>query len=113
LLLESWVINIIKGEMSLVGPRPLITEYVDQYNKEQIRRLEVRPGITGWAQISGRNAISWEKKFELDVWYVENWTLWLDFKILLLTFFKVAQGHGVSVDTYEVESDLEEERGGI
>jgi len=96
LLLESWVINIIKGEMSLVGPRPLITEYVDQYNKEQIRRLEVRPGITGWAQISGRNAISWEKKFELDVWYVDHGNLFLDIKIVLITIIQVFKREGIN-----------------
>lgn len=81
--------NVIKGDMSLVGPRPLLVQYLPLYNKEQARRHDVRPGITGWAQVNGRNAISWEQKFTLDVWYVDNQSLWLDFKILLLTVRKV------------------------
>lgn len=105
--------NVIKGDLSLVGPRPLLMRYLPCYTETEHRRHLVKPGITGWAQINGRNHLPWDDRLALDVWYVENWTLWLDFKILLLTFFKVAQGHGVSVDTYEVESDLEEERGGI
>lgn len=83
------LINVLKGDMSLVGPRPLLMEYLPLYSKEQMRRHDVRPGITGWAQINGRNAISWQKKFELDLWYVENQSLWLDLKILFLTVWKV------------------------
>jgi lipopolysaccharide/colanic/teichoic acid biosynthesis glycosyltransferase len=88
--------NVLKGDMSLVGPRPLLPEYLSLYTSEQARRHEVRPGITGWAQINGRNAISWEEKFALDVWYVDNHTLSLDFKILLLTVFKVFKREGIS-----------------
>ena len=84
---ELW--NVLKGDMSLVGPRPLLMEYLPLYSPEQARRHEVRPGITGWAQVNGRNAISWEEKFALDVWYVDNRTLWLDIKILWLTVIKV------------------------
>ena len=84
---EFW--NVLKGDMSLVGPRPLLMEYLPLYSPEQARRHEVRPGITGWAQINGRNAISWEEKFALDVWYVDNRTFWLDLKILWLTVIKV------------------------
>ena len=91
---ELW--NVIKGEMSLVGPRPLLMEYLDFYSDEQARRHEVRPGITGWAQVNGRNALSWEEKFELDVWYVDNRTFWLDLKILFMTVAKVLKGDGVS-----------------
>ena len=81
--------NVFIGDMSLVGPRPLLVEYWDLYNKVQIRRHEVLPGITGWAQVNGRNAISWEKKFDLDVWYVDNTSIFLDLKIMFLTFSKV------------------------
>lgn len=91
---ELW--NVLKGDMSLVGPRPLLMEYVPLYSERQSRRQWVRPGITGWAQINGRNAISWEEKFELDVWYVENRTLWLDIKILLLTIWRVIKRDGIS-----------------
>ncbi|PML20714.1 sugar transferase [Vibrio breoganii] len=83
------LVNVIKGDMSLVGPRPLLVEYLPLYSKKQFRRHEVRPGITGWAQVNGRNAISWEQKFEYDVWYVENQTFLLDIKILMLTVKKV------------------------
>ena len=93
---ELW--NVLKGDMSLVGPRPLLMEYVPLYNKEQTRRHEMRPGITGWAQINGRNAISWEEKFQLDVWYVDNHSIWLDLKILLLTLKKVFIKEGISAD---------------
>lgn len=93
---ELW--NVLKGEMSLVGPRPLLMEYVPLYTPEQTRRMEVRPGITGWAQVNGRNAISWEEKFKLDVWYVENRTLWLDIKILWMTIMKVVKKDGISAD---------------
>ena len=84
---ELW--NVLRGDMSLVGPRPLLMEYLPLYSAEQARRHEVRPGITGWAQVNGRNAISWQEKFNYDVWYVDNCTLWLDVKILLLTLKKV------------------------
>ena len=93
---ELW--NVLKGEMSLVGPRPLLIEYLPLYNSEQARRHEVRPGVTGWAQVNGRNAISWEEKFELDVWYVNNRSLWLDIKILSLTIKKVLVRDGISAD---------------
>ena len=83
------LLNVLKGEMSLVGPRPLFIEYLDNYSPEQARRHEVKPGITGWAQVNGRNAISWEEKFKLDVWYVDNQSLWLDIKVLWMTFIKV------------------------
>jgi lipopolysaccharide/colanic/teichoic acid biosynthesis glycosyltransferase len=87
---------VFKGDMSLVGPRPLLMEYLPLYTSEQARRHEVRPGITGWAQVNGRNAISWEEKFALDVWYVDNQSLWLDIKILLLTVKKVFVREGIS-----------------
>jgi lipopolysaccharide/colanic/teichoic acid biosynthesis glycosyltransferase len=90
------LINVLKGEMSLVGPRPLLMEYLPRYSSRQSRRHEVFPGITGWAQINGRNAISWEEKFELDVWYVENQSLWLDLKILLLTPAVVLKRKGIT-----------------
>src|SRR5829696_9590199 len=88
--------NVLKGDMSLVGPRPLLAEYLPLYNLEQARRHGVKPGVTGWAQINGRNAISWEEKFELDLWYVDNWSLWVDVKILCLTLLKVLERSGVS-----------------
>lgn len=88
--------NVLKGEMSLVGPRPLLMEYLERYTPEQARRHEVKPGITGWAQVNGRNALSWEEKFELDVWYVDNRSLWLDLKIILLTIWKVLKREGIS-----------------
>mgnify|MGYP001497909686 CR=1 FL=1 len=90
------LINVIKGEMSLVGPRPLLMEYLPLYSPEQARRHDVRPGITGWAQVNGRNAISWEEKFKLDVWYVDNQSFWLDLKILWMTFNKVFKREGIS-----------------
>ncbi len=90
--------NVLKGDMSLVGPRPLLMEYLDRYTTEQARRHEVKPGITGWAQINGRNAISWEEKFALDVWYVDNWSLLLDFRIIFLTILKVLKHEGISAD---------------
>jgi sugar transferase EpsL len=90
------LVNVIKGEMSLVGPRPLLMEYLDRYTTEQARRHEVRPGITGWAQINGRNAISWEDKFELDVWYVKNQSFCLDMRIIFKTVMMVINGKGVS-----------------
>ena len=93
---ELW--NVLKGEMSLVGPRPLLVEYLPLYNERQARRHEVCPGITGWAQVNGRNALSWEERLELDVWYVDNRSLWLDIKILWMTLFKVFQREGISQD---------------
>ena len=90
------LINVLKGEMSLVGPRPLLPEYLPLYNKHQARRHEVRPGITGWAQVNGRNAISWEEKFDLDVWYVDNISFRLDMKIMFMTFLKVIRREGIS-----------------
>lgn len=87
---------VLKGDMSLVGPRPLLVQYLPLYNKEQARRHDVRPGLTGWAQINGRNAISWEQKFALDVWYVDHQSLWLDIKILFLTVWRVFNRHGIS-----------------
>lgn len=90
------LINVLRGEMSLVGPRPLLTAYLDRYNPEQSRRHDVLPGITGWAQIKGRNALTWEEKFNLDVWYVDNWSIWLDIKILAFTFLKVIRREGIT-----------------
>lgn len=88
--------NVLRGDMSLVGPRPLLVEYLDYYTPEQARRHEMRPGITGWAQVNGRNALSWEEKFKLDVWYVDNQSFWLDIKILFLTVLKVLKREGIS-----------------
>ncbi|MDO1509624.1 MULTISPECIES: sugar transferase [unclassified Neisseria] len=93
---ELW--NVLKGEMSLVGPRPLLMEYLPLYNAFQYRRHEMRPGITGWAQVNGRNAISWNEKFQLDVWYIDNHSFWLDLKILLLTIKKVFVREGISAE---------------
>jgi lipopolysaccharide/colanic/teichoic acid biosynthesis glycosyltransferase len=93
---ELW--NVLKGDMSLVGPRPLLMEYLPLYSPKQARRHEVRPGITGWAQVNGRNAISWDEKFKLDVWYVDHQSFWLDMKILFLTVRRVFQRHGISAD---------------
>jgi sugar transferase EpsL len=90
------VFNVVRGEMSLVGPRPLLVQYLERYSPEQARRHEVLPGITGWAQVNGRNALTWEDKFRLDVWYVDHWSFWLDIKILLTTFMKVFKREGIS-----------------
>lgn len=90
------LINVLRGDMSLVGPRPLLMQYLARYTEEQARRHEVKPGITGWAQVNGRNAISWEEKFKLDVWYVDHQSLWLDLKILLMTVVKVFRREGIS-----------------
>lgn len=90
------LINVLKGDMSLVGPRPLLVQYLPLYNQEQKRRHTVKPGITGWAQVNGRNAISWEQKFEYDVWYVDNQSFGLDIKILFLTILKVLKSEGIS-----------------
>lgn len=102
------LINVLKGDLSLVGPRPLLVEYLPLYNDKQKRRHDVKPGITGWAQINGRNAISWEQKFDYDIWYVENWSLVLDFKILVLTFLKVINRTGVNASS---EITMEKFRG--
>ncbi|MDR9498534.1 MAG: sugar transferase [Hydrogenovibrio sp.] len=96
--------SVLKGDMSLVGPRPLLVEYLPLYSAEQARRHETRPGITGWAQVNGRNAISWEQKFEYDVWYVDNQSLWLDIKIIFLTLKKVFVRDGISADGEETMS---------
>ena len=92
------LLNVLRGDMSLVGPRPLLMEYLPLYSEEQKRRHNVRPGITGWAQINGRNAISWQKKFELDVWYVDNQSFWLDIKIIFLTIKKVFVSEGINAE---------------
>lgn len=94
------LINVLKGDMSLVGPRPLLMEYLPLYSKEQMRRHDVRPGITGWSQVCGRNALSWEDKFKLDVWYVDNRSFWLDLKILAMTIGRVFAGSGVSKEGF-------------
>lgn len=91
--------NVLKGDMSFVGPRPLLEEYLPLYNEKQKRRHDVKPGITGWAQVNGRNAISWEQKFDYDVWYVDNQSFWLDIKILWLTFLKVVKRSDISSST--------------
>lgn len=93
------LLNVIKGDMSLIGPRPLLPEYLPLYSDEQAKRHDVRPGITGWAQVNGRNAISWDQKFKLDVWYVNHLSFWLDLKIILLTIKKVIVKEGISSDT--------------
>ena len=102
---ELW--NVLKGEMSLVGPRPLLMEYIDLYTPEQARRHEVSPGITGWAQVNGRNGLSWEDKFRLDVWYVDNQSLWLDLKILCLTVLKVISREGITAEGKATTSRFE------
>jgi lipopolysaccharide/colanic/teichoic acid biosynthesis glycosyltransferase len=93
---ELW--NVIKGEMSIVGPRPLLIEYLPLYSEFQFQRHNVKPGITGWAQINGRNSIDWKTRFDYDIWYVENHTIWLDLKILLITFKKVLKSEGISAN---------------
>ena len=103
------LINIMKGDMSFVGPRPLLVRYLDRYNSFQRKRHDVKPGITGWAQVNGRNAISWSKKFELDVWYVENQSFLLDLKVLLMTITKVFKQEGISSST---SATMEEFMGG-
>jgi sugar transferase EpsL len=90
------LINVIRGDMSLVGPRPLLMQYLDRYTPAQARRQDVKPGITGWAQVNGRNSLSWESRFELDVWYVDNRSFWLDMKILMLTVWRVVRREGIS-----------------
>ncbi len=93
-------INVLRGEMSLVGPRPLLLRYVDRYSPEQRRRLDVRPGITGWAQVNGRNAVTWEQRFTLDLWYVDHRSLWLDFRILFMTAWRVLLRDGIVHDAH-------------
>ena len=90
--------NVLRGDMSFIGPRPFVAAYLERYTTEQARRHDVKPGITGWAQINGRNSISWEEKFALDLWYIEHWSLWLDLKILFLTVAKIVSKEGVDED---------------
>jgi sugar transferase EpsL len=94
------LLNVLRGEMSLVGPRPLLMQYLTRYNAEQARRHDVLPGITGWAQVNGRNALTWEDKFRLDVWYVDHWSFWLDLKILVQTLLKVLRREGIDQPGY-------------
>lgn len=98
--------NVLKGDMSLVGPRPLIVDYLDRYTSEQARRHEVKPGITGLAQIKGRNSINWEEKLQLDVWYIDNWSLQMDLNILFLTVFKVLQQEGINQEGYATSEEF-------
>jgi lipopolysaccharide/colanic/teichoic acid biosynthesis glycosyltransferase len=98
--------NVLRGEMSLVGPRPFFAKYLERYSPEQARRHNVLPGITGWAQINGRNALTWEDKFRLDVWYVDHWSFWLDLKILLLTLLKVFQREGINQPGYTTAEEF-------
>ena len=108
---ELW--NVIKGDMSLVGPRPLLVEYLARYTPDQARRHQVKPGLTGWAQVNGRNLLSWEERFELDVWYVDNWSLWLDFKILLQTLMTVIRRRGVTPKDASVMTEFKREGCGV
>jgi lipopolysaccharide/colanic/teichoic acid biosynthesis glycosyltransferase len=101
--------NVLKGDMSLVGPRPLMMQYLDRYTPQQARRHEVKPGITGWAQVNGRNAITWEEKFKWDVWYVDNRSLWLDVKIIFMTIWKITKREGISQPG---QATMEEFKGG-
>jgi lipopolysaccharide/colanic/teichoic acid biosynthesis glycosyltransferase len=105
------LINVIKGEMSLVGPRPLLMRYLPRYSPEQARRHEVRPGITGWAQVNGRNALSWRDKFALDVWYVDHGGLWLDARILALTLWRVVRREGISAEGHATMPEFDPSRG--
>lgn len=98
--------NVLKGEMSLVGPRPLLMQYLDRYTEDQARRHEALPGITGWAQVNGRNAISWERKFELDVWYIDHWSFGLDLKILWMTVLKVVKRSDISAGDHVTVSEF-------
>lgn len=99
--------NVLKGDMSFVGPRPLLVAYLNRYTPEQARRHQVKPGITGWAQINGRNTLGWEEKFKLDVWYVEHWSLWLDLKILFFTLLKVIKREGISHANHATMSEFQ------
>ncbi|AFZ26286.1 glycosyl transferase possibly involved in lipopolysaccharide synthesis [Cylindrospermum stagnale PCC 7417] len=98
--------NVLKDDMSFVGPRPLLVTYLNRYTPEQARRHEVKPGITGLTQINGRNSLGWEEKFKLDVWYVDNWSLWLDLKIIFLTFFKVLKQEGINQEGYATAEEF-------
>jgi sugar transferase EpsL len=98
--------NVVRGDLSLVGPRPLLMQYLERYSPEQARRHDVKPGITGWAQVNGRNAISWGEKFALDVWYVDHWSLWLDLKILALTALKVSKRDGIAQQGHVTMSEF-------
>ncbi len=98
------LLNVIKGDMSIVGPRPLLMEYIPLYTKEQARRHEVKPGITGWTQVNGRNALGWDERFKLDVWYVDHHTFWLDLKIIWLTLIRVLKSEGISEEGHETMS---------
>lgn len=100
------LLNVLKGDMSFIGPRPLLVKYLDRYTSEQARRHDVKPGITGLAQVKGRNSISWEEKFKLDVWYVDNWSLWLDIKILAMTVLKVLQQDGINQEGYTTSEEF-------
>jgi sugar transferase EpsL len=100
------LLNVLKGEMSLVGPRPLLVQYLERYSPEQARRHDVLPGITGWAQINGRNTITWDDKFRHDVWYVDNWSVWLDIKILVLTVWKVIRREGISQEGHATAAEF-------
>lgn len=104
------LINIARGDMSIVGPRPLLMRYLPLYTLEQSRRHLVKPGLTGWAQINGRNAISWEEKFRLDTWYVDHWSLWLDLKIILLTVIKVVRREGISEQNQATMSEFKSQK---
>lgn len=113
-LLRRWsldelpeLVNVLSGDMSLVGPRPLLMEYLPRYTEEQARRHQMRPGLTGLAQISGRNDVPWEERFELDVWYVDNWSIWLDFRILFGTVGRVVSGRGVSAQGHATMTPFE------
>jgi lipopolysaccharide/colanic/teichoic acid biosynthesis glycosyltransferase len=101
---QMW--NVLCGEMSLVGPRPLLMQYLDRYTPEQARRHDVPPGMTGWTQVKGRNALTWEEKFSLDLWYVDHWSLWLDARILLLTVGLVLKGEGVSLPGHATTTEF-------
>jgi sugar transferase EpsL len=100
------LLNVIKGDMSIIGPRPLLVDYYKLYTKEQARRHDVLPGITGWAQVNGRNSLSWEERFELDVWYIDNWSIWLDLKILLKTIRTIFIREGISADGHATMPDF-------
>ena len=100
------LIHVLRGEMSLVGPRPLLVQYLERYSDEQTRRHDALPGITGWAQVNGRNAITWPERFRLDVWYVDNWSIWLDIRILLLTFWKVIRREGITQDGHATAEEF-------
>jgi sugar transferase EpsL len=100
------IINILKGEMSWVGPRPLLMQYLGRYSKEQMRRHDALPGVTGWAQVNGRNALSWQEKFRLDVWYVDHWNFWLDVKILWMSVWKVLRREGISQDGHATAEEF-------